>query len=255
MRETALMRLPVRRRRLLTRVIAGIVLVVVVVSLVVVKVSGLRLPDLLRLLAEVIENYRVAGQGIYLFAFFAAAMAGIVPLSLIAVMGGALFGALQGFLLSASATVISAVAAFLLSRYAFRAPIHRWLSQHMVLSRIDEEIARRGWRFVLLLRLSPVVPFSLGSYAFGLTKVGFRAYLLGTLGALPALFAFVYTGAVSGMAVATMLGTKAGPGALETVLFGCGLVFTVVMIVYFAQIARKAIRSDLLRPRPGQLPD
>jgi uncharacterized membrane protein YdjX (TVP38/TMEM64 family) len=162
-------------------------------------------------------------------------------------LGGALYGTMTGFLLSAAAAMASALAAFLLSRYAFRSAINRWLSRHLVLSRIDEEIAARDWRFVLLLRLSPVIPFSLGSYALGLTTLRLGAFLLGTLGALPALFAFVYTGALSGLAVTTLAGAKAAPRPLEVTVLAAGLVFTVVTIVYFAGIARKAMREDLLR--------
>lgn len=243
------MSLPPRRIHFLTRALFALVVCLAIAFLISVKLGEHRLPDLLRLLAQALETYRVAGYGIYLLTFFIAAMVGIIPLSLIAVVGGALYGAFYGFILSAAATLTSSIAAFLLSRYAFRALIHRWLSHHMVLARIDEEIARRGWHFVLLLRLSPVVPFGLGSYAFGLTTVTLRSFLLGTLGALPALFAFVYTGALSGMAVATLLGRQAKPGPLEMALFGIGLLVTFVTIVYFAQIARKAIRGDLLQTR------
>jgi uncharacterized membrane protein YdjX (TVP38/TMEM64 family) len=243
-----MMPLSPRRIRFLARALLALVLLFAITLIAAMKLSEVRLADLLQLLAQVLETYRVAGYGIYLLTFFIAAMVGIIPLSLVAMVGGALYGAINGFLLSAAATLASSIAAFLLSRYAFRAAIHRWLSHHMVLARIDEEIARRGWRFVLLLRLSPVVPFSLGSYAFGLTTISLHSFLLGTLGALPALFAFVYSGALSGMAVATLLGTQARPGPFEMALFGIGLLVTFVTIVYFAQIARKAIRGDLLRP-------
>ena len=240
------MPLSAHRLRHLTRILLGLLALLAAAFLATLRLGDYHLADLLRLLAAVLETYRTAGYGIYLLTFFVAAMLGIVPLSLIAVLGGALYGVVSGFVLASAATLASSVAAFLLARHAFRAPIHRWLSHHLVLSRIDEEIARRGWRFVLLLRLSPVVPFSLGSYAFGLTTVRLRAFLIGTLGALPALFAFVYTGALSGLALA-ILGGKAVPGPLEMGLFGLGLLFTLVTLVYFAGIARKAVRGDLLR--------
>lgn len=243
------MPLSLRRIGFLSRVLLSLVLLLAIVLIAVMNLGEVRLADLLRLLAQASDTHRVTGYGIYVATFFIAAMVGIIPLSLIAMVGGALYGAVNGFLLSAMAALASSIAAFLLSRYAFRTAIHRWLSHHLVLARIDEEISRRGWRFVLLLRLTPVVPFSLGSYAFGLTTIRLPSFLMGTLGALPALFAFVYSGTLSGMAVATLMGTHAMPGSLEVTLFGIGLVVTIVTIVYFIQIARKAIRVDLLQPQ------
>lgn len=248
------MPLSARRIRRLSRALLGLLSLLVVASLTTAELGDYRFADLLRLLAESLETYRAAGHGIYLLAFFVAAMMGIVPLSLIAVLGGALFGVVTAFLLSTVALLTSSVAAFLLARYAFREPVRRWLSRHLALARIDEEIARRGWHFVLLLRLSPVVPFSLGSYAFGLTRVGPRDFFIGTLGALPALFACTYTGALSGLALA-VLGGRAAPGLPELLFLGIGLLCTLVAMVYIIDMARKAVRADLLKPAaPSESP-
>lgn len=49
---------------------------------------------------------------------------------------------------------------------------------------------------VLLLRLSPLVPYTLLSYTLGLTSVSFPAYVAASwAGMLPATFAYVSTGA------------------------------------------------------------
>jgi uncharacterized membrane protein YdjX (TVP38/TMEM64 family) len=49
---------------------------------------------------------------------------------------------------------------------------------------------------VLLLRLSPLLPFALSNYLYGLTSVDFVPYVLGSwLGMLPGTLVFVMTGA------------------------------------------------------------
>src|SRR6201999_2641388 len=72
---------------------------------------------------------------------------------------------------------------------------------------LDAALGRVGWRLVLLLRLSPLMPFAAASYAFGLSAVSLRDYMLGTLAALPALLGYVAIGAAaeSGLATATGL--------------------------------------------------
>jgi uncharacterized membrane protein YdjX (TVP38/TMEM64 family) len=236
-----------RQIQLLARILVGLLVVLAVGLAVMLTLGGVRSPDLLRLFADLLESCRVVGYVIYVVTFFLAVTVGIVPLSLIAILGGALYGTVTGFALSLAAMLPGSVVAFLLSRYAFRAPIRRWLSHHLVLSRIDDEIALRGWRFVLLLRLSPIVPFSVASYAFGLTTVQMRAYLLGTLGVLPALLMFVYTGQLSGLALVTALGGQPEFGRLETISLAVGLFFTLVTVAYFMRIARRSIRRDLLQ--------
>ena len=48
-----------------------------------------------------------------------------------------------------------------------------------------------------LVRLTPVAPFTITSYAFGLTEIKMRDYFLGTFGSLPTMFTYVYAGTVT----------------------------------------------------------
>ena len=43
---------------------------------------------------------------------------------------------------------------------------------------IDRAVASEGWKIVLLTRLSPVFPYTLLNYAFGLTRVKLGHYVL-----------------------------------------------------------------------------
>ena len=64
---------------------------------------------------------------------------------------------------------------------------------------IDEAVAREGWKIVALLRLSPVVPFNLLNYAFGLTRVSLRDYVIASwIGMMPGTLMYVYLGSVAG---------------------------------------------------------
>jgi uncharacterized membrane protein YdjX (TVP38/TMEM64 family) len=133
------------------------------------------------------------------------AASGLIPASLIAVMAGASFGLLKGVAISAASTMLGGWVAFRLSRGALRGFIARRLQRHAGLVRLDQSMAREGWRFVMLLRVSPVMPFALTSYALGLTQIDERDFLLGTLASLPALTAYVAIGAMGkqGLAMAS----------------------------------------------------
>jgi uncharacterized membrane protein YdjX (TVP38/TMEM64 family) len=61
---------------------------------------------------------------------------------------------------------------------------------------IDKVIGEDGFRVVTLLRLSPLLPFSIGNYLYGLTSVKLLPYILGSwLGMLPGTWAYVSAGA------------------------------------------------------------
>jgi uncharacterized membrane protein YdjX (TVP38/TMEM64 family) len=62
---------------------------------------------------------------------------------------------------------------------------------------IDRAIGRDSFKFVTLLRLSPLLPLSASNYLYGLTSVELGPYVLGSfLGMLPGTYAFVGTGHV-----------------------------------------------------------
>jgi uncharacterized membrane protein YdjX (TVP38/TMEM64 family) len=97
---------------------------------------------------------------------------------------------------SVSSTAAAALA-FLLARSALRPLVEASLRRRggARFARLDAAIRADGARVVLLLRLSPLFPFSLSNYALGLTSVRFPAYVAATwAGALPATFAYVYLG-------------------------------------------------------------
>ena len=60
---------------------------------------------------------------------------------------------------------------------------------------IDRAVGEQGFKIVLLTRLSPIFPFNLLNYAFGLTKVRLWQYVLASwIGMLPGTIMYVYLG-------------------------------------------------------------
>jgi uncharacterized membrane protein YdjX (TVP38/TMEM64 family) len=63
----------------------------------------------------------------------------------------------------------------------------------------DDAVAAQGWKIVGLTRLSPVFPFNLLNYAFGLTQVKLKHYVIASwLGMLPGTIMYVYIGSLAG---------------------------------------------------------
>lgn len=79
-----------------------------------------------------------------------------------------------------------------------REPVEGLLDENPKFRALDTAIAKEGFKVILLLRLSPIFPFALSNYLYGVTSVDFFEYMMGTLiGFFPGTLAYVYGGTVS----------------------------------------------------------
>jgi uncharacterized membrane protein YdjX (TVP38/TMEM64 family) len=109
------------------------------------------------------------GPAIFIGIYVVAAVL-FIPGSVLTLGAGALFGVVLGSVCVSISATLGATAAFLVGRYLARNAIARKIERNEKFSAIDRVVADEGWKIVLLTRLSPVFPFTLLNYAFGLTK-------------------------------------------------------------------------------------
>jgi len=113
----------------------------------------------------------------------------------ITVLGGVAFGPLWGTVYVSIASTIGVAVAFLIARYGARGMVERWLEESPRFAKIDQAVARHGWRIVMITRLVPLFPFNLQNYAYGLTHIGFWSYLFTSWPCmLPGTAAYTFAG-------------------------------------------------------------
>lgn len=174
-----------------------------------------------------------------------------VPGSLLTLVAGATFGVLVGSVTVSIASTLGATLAFLVGRHLARDRVARLVEGNARFAAVDRAVGRRGLRIVLLTRLSPVFPFNLLNFAYGLTGVRLRDYVLGSwIGMLPGTVMYVYLGAVFGEAATDRSRTPA-----EWALFLGGLAATVAVAVMVARIARRAIDEAAPAARRDAAPE
>jgi uncharacterized membrane protein YdjX (TVP38/TMEM64 family) len=115
-------------------------------------------------------------------------------------LAGFLFGLWIGTAVVSVAAMAGALLAFLAARYVFFDAIHRAARTRMRLKRwltaIDRGFHQHGAYYVLLLRLTPLIPFWALNLGLGLTRVRVFDYWWATqLGMLPATLVVVNAGA------------------------------------------------------------
>ena len=169
------------------------------------------------------------------------AASGVLPASLLGLAAGSAFGLAFGFPLVAISTMAGALLAFALSRSLFRDVVARRLASRPSLAQFDALLAKDSWRIVLLLRISPVMPFAATSYALGISSVGLFDYTVGTVAALPALFGYVLIGTLADAGVSAWTG---GALPLQWALLVLGALATVALTLIVGRLARRAVAVE-----------
>jgi uncharacterized membrane protein YdjX (TVP38/TMEM64 family) len=166
-----------------------------------------------------------------------------VPVSLLTLAAGAIFGFVHGTAYVMTGAVISASVSFVISRYVARGVIERHLAASPRFRAIDGAVADTGLRVVVLLRLSPMFPFFLLNYALGLTRVRYIDYLIGLAGMVPATAFYVYYGTVAGDLAAALSGAAPGHGVAGArwLLVALGVVATIAVSVVITRVATRAL--------------
>ncbi len=212
----------------------------------------------LRLL-EWIEAQGPAGAGLFIL-LMAAFVVLLLPGVFLTVGGGFVFGVLEGTLLVVIGTVLGSVAAFLIARHLFSERASRFILRHGNLRLVGDELARNDFKVVMLVRLIPFFPGKLTNYVFGLTRFSLRGFTLGSLvGFIPFSLHNVYLGSLA----ADLSGTSEGIGRspLQWAFYGLGAIATLVALIYFNSLARKALArhtaeqpadADPQDPGPGE---
>lgn len=185
-----------------------------------------------------IQGLGPLGPVIYGLAYFALELVAVPALPL-TVGAGYLFGVARGSAVVSVAATSAAAASFLLARYGARDFISGLARRYPKFRAVDRAVGREGFKFVLLLRLSPLLPFALSNYLYGLTSVRFTPYVLGSwLGMLPGSVAIV-----SGGAAVNALSDLSSTPDVNPGLLVLGLIATILVLRSVGKLASEALRE------------
>lgn len=169
----------------------------------------------------------------------------LLPGAALTAAAGLVYGPWHGLVLVSPVSVAAAVVAFVLGRTIARGWIRKRTDTDPRFRAIDRAIKRHGLKLVILLRLSPLFPFSVMNYALGLTSVSLRHYVVGSfVGMLPGTFLYVYIGSLVGDLTA-LSQHQAGAETARQVVSLLGFVATITVTVFVTRLARRALADEL----------
>ncbi|MDT7781684.1 MAG: hypothetical protein QOF58_103 [Pseudonocardiales bacterium] len=161
---------------------AGLVLLVLLVVALVVTTQLVDIPDGARL-RELVAQAGAAAPAAFL-TLCALGTAVFLPKPVLAAAAGLLFGVGWGSALAIAGFTAGAMIAFGIARKLGRQAVAKWLGER--LHTIEDVFATKGIEATLVVRMLPIVPFTLANYGAGVTSVEPRHFATGTaLGLVP----------------------------------------------------------------------
>lgn len=218
--------------------------IVTIVGLLALVIVAARVLPLARYLLGFVGWQRSAGtvgMMVYVAAYVTACVL-FVPGSILTLGAGFAYGVLRGVAVVWIGANLGAALAFILGRTLLRSSIEVKVNGNPRFAAIDRAVGKAGFKIVLLTRLSPVFPFNLLNYAFGLTRVRLRDYLIGTaLGIVPGTVMYVYLGSLITSLTELAAGKAPRGGTAKQAFYFAGLAITVIVTTYVTRIARSAL--------------
>jgi uncharacterized membrane protein YdjX (TVP38/TMEM64 family) len=175
------------------------------------------------------------GAVVFLLAYIVAVVL-LVPGTVLSLSAALIYGfwALPVVLVGATA---GASLAFLIARYVARDRVASFVKGRRRAEAVMEAVNEGGWKIVGLVRLSPLIPFNLQNYFFGLTAIPFWHYAIATLiGMIPGAAVNVYLGTLGNIVLSDSEETTVRGSA-----FAVGLIATIAVTWLITRKARQKL--------------
>jgi len=165
----------------------------------------------------------------------------LMPSPILSLAGGVAFGFFQGFIGVSLGATLGAGAAFLIARYLAREKLRTMVVHRPKFIAIERAVSERGWKIVMLTRLSPVIPSNFQNYLYGLTSIRFSAFFVATwIGKIPTILMYIYLGA-GGRAGLEAVGEGAAANPWQPYMYALGFIATAGGAWYISRIARNLV--------------
>jgi len=195
-------------------------------------------------IASLIDWVQLRGSvGVVVFIIaYALATVLFLPGWIFTVSAGLVYGIVRGTAIALTGATIGATLAFLVARYVLRENVEQFAKKNPRFKAIDDAIGANGWKIIGLLRLSPLIPFNVRNYFYGITSVSLGAYVaISAIGMLPGTLLYAYLGAIGKAGVAS----GASPHSRwQYVFLGIGLVATIAVTILVSRIAKNALKKS-----------
>ena len=164
----------------------------------------------------------------------------ILPASWLSLLSGFLYGSYLGSIIVFISASIGASVAFFLSKTFFAKKLKNLFSRYPKLSVIEKVVEKGGLKLIFLARLSPIFPFSILNYFYGLNNIKFRDFSLGLLGIIPGTFLYCSIGSLA-KSLQELKNAQSPNNLYMTII---GVVSTFLVVYFLAKYSREYFENS-----------
>ena len=175
-----------------------------------------------------------------------------VPGMILSLSTGFAFDFFPAFICTLLGATVGSTCAAIAGRYLARETVEDMLKGWPRFKAVDAAIEQEGFKVVLLLRLSPVIPFNVLNYALGTTGVPIPQFFLASLiGMAPGTAMFIYIGSTLRNLADALRGDLSGgdedgdssSGTIRLIALIVGLLATVVVTIFITVKAKATLAN------------
>ena len=182
--------------------------------------------------------------GILIFIFiYALWVIFLLPGLWLSMLGGFIYGSIFGSIYVFVGAVLGAEITFFLGRSFLRNWIQKRIKKLSKFNAIQEALSKEGLKLIILTRLSPIFPFSLMNFIYGLSKVCFRDFTIGLIAILPGTILYCGLGSFAGN-IAQFKDVLSDKNDINSFLFSSlGILATLSVVWLISKAARQALQG------------
>ena len=164
----------------------------------------------------------------------------ILPASWLSLLSGFLYGPYLGSIIVFISASIGASVAFFLSKTFFAKKLKNLFSRYPKLNVMEKVVEKGGLKLIFLARLSPIFPFSILNYFYGLNNIKFRDFSLGLLGIIPGTFLYCSIGSLA-KSLQELKNVQSTNNFYLTII---GVVSTFLVVYFLAKYSREYFENS-----------
>ena len=141
--------------------------------------------------------YLDSGLGIFFFVvIYIFIVLLILPASWLSIAAGYLYGTYLGSLIVFISAFIGASIAFFMSKRFLSKKVLDMINKYPKLSLLENIIQKGGLKLIVLTRLSPLFPFSILNYFYGLNNITYKDFSISLICIIPGTFLYCSVGSL-----------------------------------------------------------
>ena len=185
--------------------------------------------------------YLDSGLGIFFFVvIYIFIVLLILPASWLSIAAGYLYGTYLGSLIVFISAFIGASISFFISKRFLSKKVLDIINRYPKLSLLENIIQKGGLKLIVLTRLSPLFPFSILNYFYGLNNITYKDFSISLICIIPGTFLYCSVGSLLND-LSDIVNLKLNNNLFTTVI---GIVSTSLIIYFLSKYSNEIINES-----------